>query len=173
MLAPEAKGVFPFLRLPAELRNTINHMIFSLPGEGVAVQLSRSGGRLDLCVARRQEDAFAPDGHRHQFSGLNGCFQLTLSGEDQNLHVLRVEKQVYDEAMPFFIKSDTILLLRDEELTGTALGPLNRSIGATQGFAVRLLARWRTISRRPRQVSSANEQMGELGNGDSPPGYLC
>jgi hypothetical protein len=43
ILEPRREGVFDFLRLPAELRNRIYDMVFTLPESGVSTSIWRSG----------------------------------------------------------------------------------------------------------------------------------
>ena len=102
-LEPEREGTFPFLRLPAELRNTIYEMVFSFPKSGFYIHNSNSSGHGVTLLERDMED-------------LEGSASWPLWTEEDEilesdpmqivLALLSVNKQVYSEAMPYFYRTN-------------------------------------------------------------------
>ncbi|KAK3680532.1 hypothetical protein LTR37_021184 [Vermiconidia calcicola] len=97
-LEPTRTGTFPLLRLPAELRNSVYEMGFSLPmleidyyssspGHGVALY------QRELDDFRKRGDLAVPDGDT-----------LKSAPMQKILALLSTNKQIYNEAMPFFYK---------------------------------------------------------------------
>lgn len=100
-LDPPRKGSLPFFKLPAELRNTVYEMVFSMPSEIIVESLSRAR----MHVHRRWEET-APAVEFEEAQHFQDSTYL-LNAEDRNLDLLRVNKQMYQEAMPFFYRLNT------------------------------------------------------------------
>ena len=98
LFEPERVGVFPFLELPAELRNTIYEMVFSFPETGINVR-----GRIQpdhgVMLLQREHDRYHED---HNWLDVVDSDALMSAPMQTILALLSVNKQVYDEAMPYF-----------------------------------------------------------------------
>lgn len=90
-LEPDRTGMFPFLELPAELRNTVYEMVLAFPPEGMIV--TNNGFQL----ARRTEDHHVEP---VDLATLDTSHALDLRRQSQNLALVQVKKQIYAEAMP-------------------------------------------------------------------------
>lgn len=94
VLEPKRIGTFPFLKLPAEMRNMIYEMLYTFPEDGLIITHER-GPR----PVRRAEEEHLPT--------MNLCHydwgtELDLTFNSHNLALLAVNKRIYAEAMPFF-----------------------------------------------------------------------
>ena len=96
-LEPERKGKFPFLRLPAELRNTIYQMVFTFPKSGIYVGPRPLQGRGVELLQREDEEYSEHCSWEDDPDSTLGSPPL-----QEVLALLSVNKQVYKEAMPFF-----------------------------------------------------------------------
>lgn len=98
LLDAPRKGVFDFLALPAELRNTIYEMVFQLPSEIVFVSPD------DIYVVSRPEEKNPVRTFADIDDDTDEAFQMER--KDLNLSLLQVSKQIHAEAIPFFYRQN-------------------------------------------------------------------
>ena len=103
-LAPATVGHFRFLDLPAELRNKIYELVFTLPDSGMFVHGVRYARRygLHVDVLEREVDNFAARGIQPHWPQSALTYRMKSSTLRTLLALLSVNKQIYREAMPFF-----------------------------------------------------------------------
>lgn len=124
---PERKGAFPFLRLPAELRNDIYDMVFAFPKAGFGmVTIIKSDGvpaiRLTLKRLIEEDDDQAENivfwgQYREHIYPCRVSEALTL---------LLTCKQIYNEAMPNFYR-DNHFYFASVDVLGTTMCSLSAS----------------------------------------------
>ncbi len=96
-LEPERQGHFRFLNLPAELRNRIYAMVFAMPASGVCIHPDETRlveREIDIVIGSDDRDPWADT----QVETIKGPPLAEL------LALLRVNKQIYQEAMPYFFE---------------------------------------------------------------------
>lgn len=105
-LAPRRKKVFPFLRLPAELRNAIYEMVLAYPKSGFSIAPPYSDHprepRLTACERIDGTAPFTNVTHRSAMAR-----KVQIGPMNEVLALLTVCKQLYDEAMPIFYSINT------------------------------------------------------------------
>lgn len=100
-LEKNRSGTFPFFKLPAELRNTIYAMVLSFPASGIDFE---EPGR--LYARNRPDDPSITALTQARRSYQNRHLQIE-TGEYRVLDLLRVNKQLFAEAMPIFYGVNT------------------------------------------------------------------
>ncbi|KAI7154807.1 hypothetical protein KC349_g7415 [Hortaea werneckii] len=102
-LKPEREGVFPFLDLPAEIRNNIYELLLTFPSSGVHVQESEDDDEegFDVFFLQRIDEP-GSCGRKWSDSLCKGTQFVIKKSMDDILALLYVNKQVYEEAMPLF-----------------------------------------------------------------------
>lgn len=108
VLEPKRKGAFPFLKLPAELRNTIYEMVFTFPKGGFGVT-SGYESKVNLWLLGREFDHDAKSvgwsGREEDIADSDYHLRVRLAA-DGVFSLLFVNKQIYEEAMPYFYGSN-------------------------------------------------------------------
>ncbi|KAK5130774.1 hypothetical protein LTR08_001664 [Meristemomyces frigidus] len=97
-LEPARKGAFPFLKLPAELRNVIYQMVFQFPSSGLG--FAEYG--LPMLLQREADDSRVASAWSDSDSG----DALDAPPMSKTLALLRANKQIYAEALPFFYRDN-------------------------------------------------------------------
>ncbi|KAI6804105.1 hypothetical protein KC361_g317 [Hortaea werneckii] len=105
-LESERKGVFLFLELPPEIRNTIYELLFAFPPSGVHVQEADGRKGFDAFFLERIDEP-GPSERKWSDSLLQGSQFMIKKSVDDILALLQVNKQVYKEAMPLFYLLNT------------------------------------------------------------------
>lgn len=108
------RGTFPFMKLPAELRNVIYEMVVRFPNPGLSVR--RPAERLHLESIRGMDDDdldLDPGEEVDRFESSDDWsdsprFGVAVSKLD--LSILKVCKQIYAEAMPIFYGLNTFTM---------------------------------------------------------------
>lgn len=114
-LANGSTGKFPFLRLPAELRNHIYELTFSF-ADGPGLSVNKSGG-LSMLVQHPGDDSYAKD----WWPGNRGRYDVRqLPPLPEILALLLVCKQVFGEALPYFYQLNPLHVTSLENLTALA-----------------------------------------------------
>lgn len=96
-LEPEREGIFPFLNLPPETRNHIYELIFTFPSSGICMH---DTGNLFL----ERIDEPGPCGRKWSHSLFRTSRSFVKKTSDDILTLLCANRQVYEEAMPFFYR---------------------------------------------------------------------
>lgn len=120
LLEPARKGAFPFLRLPAELRNAIYELAFTFPRSGFRVcqQGVHSGKSVELRLQEREHEA----GEREFQDWVDdpeycvGDETVELRPLDSVLALLQVNKQVYAEAVSYFCGKNSFYFADADDL---------------------------------------------------------
>ncbi|KAI7222385.1 hypothetical protein KC333_g1135 [Hortaea werneckii] len=105
-LEPERDGVFAFLDLPPEIRNTIYELLFTFPSSGIHVQEADERKGFDVFFLERI-DEHGPCGRKWSNSLVKGNEFIIKRSMDNILALLCVNRQVYEEAMPLFYMLNT------------------------------------------------------------------
>ncbi|KAI7534924.1 hypothetical protein KC331_g12296 [Hortaea werneckii] len=105
-LEPAREGVFPFLDLPPEIRNTIYEPPFTFPSSGIHVQEADERKGFDVFFLERI-DEHGPCGRKWSNSLVKGNEFIIKRSMDNILALLCVNRQVYEEAMPLFYMLNT------------------------------------------------------------------
>ncbi|KAK5746424.1 hypothetical protein LTR17_000804 [Elasticomyces elasticus] len=101
--------IFPFFKLPAQLRNTIYTMVFRFPRSGLHVQ--NSNCRITV-MSRDLDDAVSSISWMHQ-AGKG----LEANSVSEILSPLLVCRQFYEEAMPVFFGINTFIFMRQDKMS--------------------------------------------------------
>ena len=101
-LEPARKGSFPFLKLPAELRNTIYEMVLTFPATGFDIG-DRVHTRHGVVLSQRETDKW-PEPLAWSTHRVNDI--LHSAPMQKVLALLSVNKQLYNEAMPYFYQTN-------------------------------------------------------------------
>ncbi|GAB1733172.1 hypothetical protein NU195Hw_g35t1 [Hortaea werneckii] len=105
-LEPERKGTFPFLELPAELRNEVYKVLFHFPESGLKIHgLSRSGqedGRIVMRVLSRIDGDDDPFDHVSKVPIHDVRWDIKIPPTSEILAILATNRQIFSEACPLF-----------------------------------------------------------------------
>ncbi|EME48915.1 hypothetical protein DOTSEDRAFT_30272 [Dothistroma septosporum NZE10] len=125
-LAKKATGTFPFLRLPAELRNHIYELTFCFAkGRGIFVDNVKTGG-LSMLAQHPGDDSYAKDWWNYSYETGN---QTCVIGRRDVRHLpptkdilalLLVCKQISGEALPYFYQLNPLHINTLKKLTAVA-----------------------------------------------------
>ena len=92
-LEPARKGKFPFLRLPAELRNTIYEMVFTFPEKGICASSMYLRENIRFCIREVDESEVS-----------RTSATVDAVPVSRILALIRVNKQISREARPYFYR---------------------------------------------------------------------
>ena len=115
LLEPERKGIFPFLELPPELRNTIHEPVLRFPRAGIRVP-SRFSKRHVLRPLVREVDELVRGADWTTNPRDRDLNDIETAPIATVLSLLSVNKQVFEEAMPTFYACNVFHFMAPSEL---------------------------------------------------------
>ncbi|KAI7534925.1 hypothetical protein KC331_g12297 [Hortaea werneckii] len=105
-LEPERKGTFPFLDLPAEIRNEVYKLLLQFPESGIKIHsLGESGqedDRVAMKVFSRIDGDEDPFDHVSKLPVHGVCWDIKPPPTFEILALLATSKQIHSEACPLF-----------------------------------------------------------------------
>ncbi|KAI7221393.1 hypothetical protein KC340_g9236 [Hortaea werneckii] len=105
-LEPERKGTFPFLDLPAELRNEVYKLLFRFPEFGIKIhslgEIGQEDDRVVMKVFSRIDGDKDPFDHVSKVPTNDVLWDIKPPPTSETLALLATNRQIYSETCPLF-----------------------------------------------------------------------